>query len=126
MSYKTKNKTNTRRIYQNINRMAYPILLNYLLSSVFELLDKAIVGHYSVQGFAVVGAAASFTFAITGALGILSAAFNITAAEERGRGSAKGFETAFEVSKTLALIVGGCFFVLSLLPKSVQNTGDRP
>ncbi|MDE7028489.1 MAG: hypothetical protein K2P63_00740 [Lachnospiraceae bacterium] len=115
MSYKTKNKTNTRRIYQNINRMAYPILLNYLLSSVFELLDKAIVGHYSVQGFAVVGAAASFTFAITGALGILSAAFNITAAEERGRGSAQGFETAFEVSKTLALIVGGCFFVLSLL-----------
>lgn len=42
---------------KNINKMAYPILLNYLLTSVFEILDKAVVGHYSVRGFAVVGIA---------------------------------------------------------------------
>lgn len=35
---------------KNINKMAYPILLNYLLTSVFEILDKAVVGHYSVRG----------------------------------------------------------------------------
>ena len=101
--------------YRNIHQMAYPVLLNYLLSNVFELLDKAIVGHYSVQGFAVVGAAASFTYAITGALGILSAAFNIAAAEEKGRENEQGFETTFLVCKYLALLIGICFFVLSLL-----------
>lgn len=100
---------------RNINQMACPILLNYLLSNVFELLDKAIVGHYSVQGFAVVGAAAAFVYAITGALGILSAAFNIAAAQEKGQGREQGFETAFFVSKNLALLIGLGFFVLSLL-----------
>ena len=32
-----KNRTELK----NINRMAYPILLKYLLLSVFEILDKA-------------------------------------------------------------------------------------
>ena len=100
---------------RDIHRMAYPILLNYVLSSVFELLDKAIVGHYSVRGFAVVGIAASFTFAITGALGILSAAFNIVAAGERGSCNEPKFESAFAVSKSLALLIGTVFFALSLL-----------
>lgn len=101
--------------YRTIHAMAYPILLNYLLSSVFELLDKAIVGHYSVQGFALVGVAASFTYAITGALGILSAAFNIVAADEKGKGNTSGFETAFVISKGLSLLIGISFFVLSIL-----------
>lgn len=101
--------------YRNIHQMAYPVLLNYLLSSVFELLDKAIVGHYSVQGFAVVGVAAAFTYAITGTLGILSAAFNIAAAEEKGKNNEQGFEVTFRVSKQLAFLIGIFFFALSLL-----------
>lgn len=109
------NRENIIAKYRRIHQMAYPVLLNYLLSSVFELLDKAIVGHYSVQGFAVVGAAASFTYAVTGALGILSASFNIVAAEEKGRRNEKEFETIFLVSKCLSLLIGICFFVLSLL-----------
>lgn len=44
-----------RKEFQELNRMAYPILLHYLLTSLFEILDQAIVGHYSVRGFAVVG-----------------------------------------------------------------------
>ena len=95
--------------------MAFPVLLNFLLSTVFELLDKAIVGHYSVQGFAVVGIAASFVYAITGALGILSAAFHIAAAEEKGKRDEQGFETTFMASRYLALLIGIGFFVLSLL-----------
>ena len=55
----------------DINKLVYPILLNYILTSVFELLDEAIVGHYSVEGFALVGIAASLIYSITGALGIL-------------------------------------------------------
>lgn len=63
-----------------IHRMAVPILMNYALASVFEIFDEAIVGHYSVEGFALVGVAASILYTITGALGILSSAFHILAA----------------------------------------------
>lgn len=106
MKYKTELK--------NINAMAYPVLLNYLLMSVFEILDKAIVGHYSVQGFAVVGIAASPIYEITGALGILSAAFNIIAAELQGKGESSAFETTFSISKKLAFTIGSIFSLISL------------
>ena len=106
---------NNKTIHHKINHMAFPVLLNYLLSMIFELLDKAIVGHYSVQGFAVVGIAASFVYAITGALGILSAAFNIVAAKEKGKRNRQGFEVTFVTSKYLALLIGLCFFMLSRL-----------
>ena len=55
-----------RKEFQELNRMAYPILLHYLLTSLFEILDQAIVGHYSVRGFAVVGIAASVVDAFFG------------------------------------------------------------
>lgn len=32
-----------RKEFQELNRMAYPILLHYLLTSLFEILDQAIV-----------------------------------------------------------------------------------
>lgn len=109
------NKTKLNRL----NAMVCPILLNYLLMSIFELLDKAIVGHYSVRGFAVIGMAAAPIFEITGALGILSAAFSILAARQKGRGESDAFEQTFTVSRFLAGLIGGGFFLLSLL-------GGRP
>ena len=48
-----------RKEFQELNRMTYPILLHYLLTSLFAILDQAIVGHYSVRGFAVFGIAVS-------------------------------------------------------------------
>ncbi|MDO4326449.1 MAG: MATE family efflux transporter [bacterium] len=101
--------------WKNISKMAYPILLNYLLTNLFELLDKAIIGHYSVRGFAVAGTAASAVYAVTGALGILSVSFHIVAADKKGKQDEEGFETAFFFSKTLALIIGVCFFTASIL-----------
>ena len=50
---------------KDINRLVYPILLNYLLNSIFEILDQAIVGHYSSQSFALVGIASSMIYAVT-------------------------------------------------------------
>ena len=84
-----------RKEFQELNRMAYPILLHYLLTSLFEILDQAIVGHYSVRGFAVVGIAASVVYGVTGALGMLSSAFHIIAAEKIGKQDERGFENAF-------------------------------
>ena len=52
---------------RQIQQMAAPVLLNYLLLTIFETLDKSIVGHYSVQGFAVIGIAETPIYEITGA-----------------------------------------------------------
>lgn len=65
---------------RQIRQMAAPVLLNYLLLTIFETLDKSIVGHYSVQGFAVIGIAETPIYEITGALGVLSSAFSMIAA----------------------------------------------
>lgn len=106
-----KNKTELKAI----NKMAYPVLLNYLLMSLFEILDKAIVGHYSIQGFAVIGIAEAPIFEITGALGILSVAFNIIAAELKGKNDLDAFERTFDMSRKLSLVIGFAFFLLSLV-----------
>lgn len=66
-----------RKEFQELNRMAYPILLHYLLTSLFEILDQAIVGHYSVRGFAVVGIAASVVYGVTGAWGCFLRRFTL-------------------------------------------------
>lgn len=94
--------------------MAYPILLNYLLSSIFTILDEAIVGHYSARGFALVGIAGGILYSVTGALGILSAAFHIMAAEKKGQDDTASFEAVFLSCKILTLIIGVLFLLLSL------------
>lgn len=101
-------------LLRNINRMAYPVLLNYLLLSAFEIFDKAIVGHYSIRGFAVVGIAEAPVYEITGALGILSAAFGMIAAELKGKRDTEMFEKAFDISRKFSVMIGLAFFVLSL------------
>lgn len=106
---------NDKTELKKINKMAYPVLLNYLLMSVFEILDKAIVGHYSIQGFAVIGIAEAPIFEITGALGILSAAFNIIAAEQKGRNDLDALERTFDISRKLSFAIGFAFFLLSLV-----------
>ena len=99
---------------KNILKMAYPILLNYLLSSIFTILDEAIVGHYSARGFALVGIAGGILYSVTGALGILSAAFHIMAAEKKGQDDTASFEAVFLSCKILTLIIGVLFLLLSL------------
>lgn len=36
-------------------QMSFPILMNYIVMTLFEVLDKAIVGNYSIDAFAAVG-----------------------------------------------------------------------
>lgn len=73
-----------RKEIMQIHRLAVPILMNYALTSVFEIFDEMIIGHYSVESFAFVGVASSILYTITGAFGSLSAAFHILAAELYG------------------------------------------
>ena len=60
-----------RKDFRNSIGWHIRFLLHYLLTSLFEILDQAIVGHYSVRGFAVVGIAVSVVYGVTGALGML-------------------------------------------------------
>ena len=100
---------------KDINRLVYPILLNYLLNSIFEILVQAIVGHYSSQSFALVGIASSMIYAVTGAFGIMSTVFNIIAAERKGKKDEAGFESVFAINKMLTLLIGFLFFIIGCL-----------
>lgn len=99
---------------KKINSLSLPILMNYLVTSLFEILDKAIIGHYSTDGFAVIGIASSVIFAITGSLGIFSAAYSIVAAEMAGKHDDDMFEKAFYSAMFVSICIGIMFIVLSL------------
>ena len=76
---------------KDINRLVYPILLNYLLNSIFEILDQAIVGHYSSQSFALVGIASSMIYAVTGAFGMYSILSRLKEKEKRMKLALKAY-----------------------------------
>lgn len=97
-----------------INSLSLPILMNYLVTSIFEILDKAIIGHYSTNGFAVIGIASSVIFAITGSLGIFSVAYNIVAADMAGRQDEEMFEKTFYSAMLVSIFIGILFIALSL------------
>lgn len=98
-----------------INSLSLPILMNYLISSVFDILDKAIVGHYSTEGFAAIGIASSVIYVISGSLGIFSVAYNIVAAEMAGKDDDDMFKKAFYSAMLTSLFIGISFIVLSLI-----------
>lgn len=100
---------------RQIRQMAAPVLLNYLLLTIFETLDKSIVGHYSVQGFAVIGIAGTPIYEITGALGVLSSAFSMIAAQLQGRKNTADFEQAFAVTRMVSWIIGLLFLLASCI-----------
>lgn len=106
-------------IYKNeytklINSLSLPILMNYLLSSIFDILDKAIIGHYSTESFAAIGIAASVIYVITSSLGIFSAAFNIVAAEAVGKSDYDLFEKTFYSAMLVSFFIGLIFIIISL------------
>ena len=91
-----------RKEIMQIHRLAVPILMNYALTSVLEIFDEMIIGHYSVESFAFVGVASSILYTITGAFGSLSAAFHILAAELYGMQEYGKMEQTFAAAKLLA------------------------
>ena len=68
-----------------------------------------------MRGFAVVGIAASVVYGVTGALGMLSSAFHIIAAEKIGKQDERGFENAFAGSKILVILIGLTVVLVSIL-----------
>ena len=96
-------------------KMSFPILINYIVMTLFEVLDKAIVGNYSTEAFAAVGVSASVVFGITGSLGAISVAYNIIAAQYLGKDDETSFNNAFYTVMCISLIIGISIILLSLL-----------
>lgn len=64
-----------------LNQIAFPLMLSNVLSLVISLCDQAMIGHLSIGSFAAVGIVAGFINSITGVLGAISISFNILAAK---------------------------------------------
>ena len=96
-------------------KMSFPILMNYIVMTLFEVLDKAIVGNYSVDAFAAVGVSSTVIFGITGSLGVISVAYNIIAAQYLGEDDKTSFNNTFYTVMCISLIVGIGIILLSLL-----------
>ncbi len=93
-------------------KMSFPILMNYLVMTLFEVLDKAIVGNYSIDDFAAVGIGTTVIYGITGCLGAISIAYNIIAAQYLGKDDKKNFMNTFATVMGISLIVGAIIILL--------------
>lgn len=98
-----------------ICKMSFPILMNYLVITLFEVLDKAIVGNYSVYDFAAVGIGSTVIYKITGSLGVISAAYNIIAAKYQGKNDKNKFNRTFYTVMFFSIIIGIFIIALSLI-----------
>lgn len=96
-------------------KMSFPILMNYIVVTLFEVLDKAIVGNYSLYDFAAVGVAATVIYKITGSLGVISVAYNIIAAKYIGKDDKNKFNNTFYTIMCVSFIVGMVVIFLSIL-----------
>lgn len=96
-------------------KMSFPILMNYITMTLFEILDKAIVGNYSIDDFAAVGVSATVIYGITGSLGVISVAYNIIAAQYLGKDDKDAFKNTFYTVMCISLIIGIGVILLSLL-----------
>lgn len=96
-------------------KMSLSILMNYLIMTLFEVIDKAIVGNYSTEGFAAIGVAANFIYLVTGALGVLSAAYNIIAAQFWGKNDKKQFNATFKTVTVITIVIGTLIIALSFV-----------
>lgn len=104
-----------KSIYKEINAMALPIILDYLVSISFETVDKAMISRYSTEGFASVGLAGNFIYSITGALGILCSAYGIMAGRAKGQDDDNKYWNLFHIALRLSIIIGSVFVTMSFI-----------
>lgn len=104
-----------REYYRILLGMSFPILMNYLVTTLFEVFDKAIVGNYSTEGFAAISIASSVIYTVTGSLGMLSVAYNIIAAERMGKNHIDKFREDFKLTMIISILVGFIVIIVSLL-----------
>lgn len=104
-----------KSIFKEINAMALPIILDYLVSISFETVDKVMISRYSTEGFASVGLAGTFLYNITGALGILCLAYGIMAGKAKGQDDDNRYWNLFHIAMKLTGIIGAIFSLTAVI-----------
>lgn len=97
-----------------INKLAIPLMLNSISSTIINLCDQAMVGRTYLEGFASVGIIGSNIYSITGVLGAISVGFNILGSKAKGRDDSTDLNNSLFFSLIISIIIGVIFFGLCI------------
>lgn len=97
-----------------INKLAIPLMLNSISSTVINLCDQAMVGRTYLEGFASVSIIGSNIYSITGILGAVSVAFNILGSKAKGKNDSEDLNNSLFFSLSSSITIGCIFFTLCL------------
>ena len=96
------------------NKLAIPLMLNSISSTIINLCDQAMVGRTYLEGFASVGIIGSNIYSITGVLGAISIGFNILGSKAKGRDDNTDLNNSLFFSIVASVIIGCIFFGLCI------------
>lgn len=97
-----------------INKLAIPLMLNSVSSTIINLCDQAMVGRTYLGGFASVGIIGSNIYSITGVLGAIAVGFNILGSKAKGRDDNEDLNNSLFFSIFISVIIGFIFWGLSI------------
>lgn len=97
-----------------INKLAIPLMLNSISSTIINLCDQAMVGRTYLEGFASVGIIGSNIYSITGVLGAISIGFNILGSKAKGRDDDTDLNNSLFFSIITSIFIGVIFFGLCI------------
>ena len=97
-----------------INKLAIPLMLNSISSTIINLSDQAMVGRTYLEGFASVGIIGSNIYSITGVLGAITIGFNILGSKAKGRDDNTDLNNSLFCSIIVSVIIGCIFFGLCI------------
>ena len=98
-----------------LNKFAFPLMVNFILSYILELSDIAIVARVSTPAFNAVNLISSTLYTISGVLGATAIIINTKLGEKLGQGDEKGLNYEFFSSLAINIFMGILFLLLMLL-----------
>ncbi|EGL35835.1 MATE efflux family protein [Parvimonas sp. oral taxon 110 str. F0139] len=101
-----------------LNKFAFPLMVNFILSYILELSDIAIVARVSTPAFNAVNLISSTLYTISGVLGATAIIINTKLGEKLGQGDEKGLNYEFFSSLAINIFMGFLFLLLMLLGKT--------
>ena len=101
-----------------LNKFAFPLMVNFILSYILELSDIAIVARVSTPAFNAVNLISSTLYTISGVLGATAIIINTELGEKLGQGDEKGLNFEFFSSLAINIFMGIIFLLLMLIGKT--------
>lgn len=101
-----------------LNKFAFPLMVNFILSYILELSDIAIVARVSTPAFNAVNLISSTLYTVSGVLGATAIIINTKLGEKLGQGDEKGLNYEFFSSLAINIFMGILFLLLMLLGKT--------